>query len=219
MVKLTGPMFGLSASGRLGDVLQYNTTARDTVGGRRRNPTQPRTRPQRATRLYMSMLATAWSAITSADQASWDAHPSRDQLSRYHAYLKHNANRYKNLPGVATGMATLDVYPSTRYPTTIDSLPGFTSDTSWTQTPGTLTHNFHVWTTKDNWIYIYHLNTHLGPLPTYADIVQAVQVTTTGDYSVRMTNLDAGQQDLRILRISRSGQMHNATKNKLVTIT
>lgn len=219
MVKTYAPFMSLTASGRFGECIQYAETRRVTVAGRRRHPKQPRTRKQLATRLYMSLLARAWSTNSDADHATWDNHPTRDRLSRYHAYLKHNANRYKNLPGRATGMAELDVYPSTRYPTSIDTAPGFTTGHSFDQTPGTLTHHFTVTATNDNWIYIYHLNVNSGPLPTYADIVQAVVVQTTGSYTVRMTGLDAGDSRLRIFRISRSGKTFDTPTTFFFTIT
>lgn len=94
MARPTAPLLSLSASGTLAGNLVYSSWHGRPYVKRRSTPRDPRSVAQLASRALMRFLAHAWSTRTAAEHATWDAHPDRPKLSRYHCYLAYNADRW-----------------------------------------------------------------------------------------------------------------------------
>jgi len=108
MARPTAPLLSLSASGTLAHSLIYSNWKGRPYTKRRVTPRDPRTVPQLASRALMRFLQFRWPGLTSAQLATWDAHPDRQALSRYHCFLKYNADRWAHYKG-----------PSAAYPASL----------------------------------------------------------------------------------------------------
>lgn len=205
MVKLIGPLQSTYASGTLGRLLEYSQHPRGPRAGRRRNPKQPRTLAQRSTRIFMAWLARAWSTIDVADKATWKNSPWIQSLSPYHCYLKHNVNRYKQISGDILTASHLPIYPTTSFPSTIDTAQANMSTVGFTTTSTSILHEFNVHDVKQNWVCIWHYNVDHGPLPTYRDVVGAETVDHNANFRILIKNLAAGPSRLRVWPISKTG--------------
>jgi hypothetical protein len=205
MVRCKRPFYASTATGKLGDPIQFAQTARGTVAGKRRRPKQPRTLAQRATRIYMRFLAGEWANLPAAQQASWDAHPIADHTSRYHAYLSHNANAYKNLAGALDAQQNADWYPTAIYPPPKDTLGHFWLYHGYTAASGEITVDMGDWNHRDGWLLFFHIATAAEPLPVYGNLVYLTADAAPGHNFYRIQNLPAGSHTFYWNRNAHSG--------------
>jgi hypothetical protein len=212
------PLLSNQASGKLGSEIQFAHSKGRAIAGRRRYPRQPRTLAQRAPRLFIPGIARLWSTLTTAQKLSWEPLADELNLPLYHAYLKHNANRYKNLNGNGFGHTGEPFYPLAIYPA------DYSTDYCWAYTISmtglslAADHKFEIWDLLDNFVFTWHLSTPSEFWPTYTNLVHVWQPPAIGIHTVRIPNLPAGPKVLRLVRTSRTGKCADTSLNFPVTI-
>lgn len=93
MVKLTGPLMSLLASGLVKTGLQMVQVGQSAHLVKPHRPRTTYTRSQKALRSYVDALAKAWSIWPPSWKYGWNHHPRAVVSSAYHAYLWENHRR------------------------------------------------------------------------------------------------------------------------------
>lgn len=97
MVKLTGPLISIEASGTLGKLLTYNQQPRGTTLRKKPQPKHPRTGAQVAVQSALTFVTQQWSSLNQAEQDTWDDPIFVDAVSPYTNYVKFNCQRIRRL--------------------------------------------------------------------------------------------------------------------------
>ena len=205
MTLLTGPLMSDEARGTLADLLTYSRRRGRNVAGRRNNPKQPQTEAQRATRIYVAWLTRAWAAISADRKKTWHNFADTPLLSPYHAYLSHNVNRMKNMPGLWTNPAVFENWPGQAYPVTRSGLAANINTLPMTPGKGYADFNVQVLDKRDNWGFaIFRV---LGPdqPATYRRLVAIATVQTNGLHTIRIANLAPGLNKFYCQRFTTDG--------------
>jgi len=205
MTLLTGPLLSEQARGTLAGLLTFSRRRGRNVAGRRNHPKQPRTEAQRATRLFMTWLTKAWAEISAADQASWLNFDETPLLSPYHAYLKHNIDRFKNLPGLWTNPAVFPNWPGQSFPVGRAGL--YADANGWTLTgeSGAATFRFNITDKRDNWGYAFFRVAWPAEPAIYRRLVHIATVQTNGLHAIHIANLAPGPITLYCQRFTVDG--------------
>ncbi len=205
MVKLKRPLLSTAASGPLSGILDYSTRRRGAIAGAHRVPAQPRTQPQRATRLWMTWLTKQWKTFTAEEQASWNsAYPFTD-LSPYHAYLRHNTSRLNNLPGDLSPPNQMHAWPTKAYPAA--ETGDYGTFRNWSVTPGP---GYLEWKRDNNLIrqqwsmFLFHITAE-NPGASIRNLVSAETSDQPTTYITRITNLPPGYCLLKLAIITTTG--------------
>ena len=106
MVKVSGPMFSLAASGSLADAITFSTNKGRPYVRERVIPSNPKSGAQLGRRAMFTFLTQAWAAITTVKKATWQDLADEIVSSPFNAYLKANLQRWHNFltPGMASTM-------------------------------------------------------------------------------------------------------------------
>jgi len=96
MVKLTGPMFSMTASGTIGNTLTYSVWKGRAYARQRVIPSNPKSAGQTGMRAMFSFLSKQWTGLTAPDQATFDDDAEAKSISSFNSYMKLNMDRWKN---------------------------------------------------------------------------------------------------------------------------
>lgn len=206
MAKLTSPFFSSSASGRIGNLLAVQAGARGTYIGRRRNPSQPRTFEQTATRRYMAFLAQSWSSLTDEEKATWSKHPAASSLPPYHAYLQENANRFKVLHSEFLAPNNDNDFPTPTYPATRDTDEGGLSNYFFSGDRDDVWLQYRCLPLNDNWCTIICYVPSSEPIATYGRLAHIELTLDTDVHRYHMLPAPDWAWRLWTIRISRTGK-------------
>lgn len=107
MARVTGPLFSMSASGQLGKAIVFTEWKGRPVVRAYAIPANPRSQAQRYTRSMMTFLSKAWTNLSAAEQAGWDAGAASLSISPFNEYVRVNMDYWKqqNGPIVTPGQA------------------------------------------------------------------------------------------------------------------
>lgn len=95
MVKLTGPLISIEASGTLAKLLTYNQQPRGTTLRKKPQPKHPRTKAQVAVQAALTFVTQQWKNRSQAEQDTWDHPDFIDAVSAYTNYVKFNCQRIR----------------------------------------------------------------------------------------------------------------------------
>lgn len=101
MVKVSGPMFSMSAAGTLGDAITFAQWKGRAYVRERVKPANPKSDKQLSVRAMLQFLSTDWNQITSGDKATWNAMADADVVSAFNAYIGANLKSWRNFQGVS----------------------------------------------------------------------------------------------------------------------
>lgn len=97
MVKLTGPMFSMSARGTIGNAATYATSIKGTSYAKRKpRPRNPQTRAQIAQRQMFSFISKNWFRISQVNQAAWESQARIYQASRFTAFTRTSLDNWRS---------------------------------------------------------------------------------------------------------------------------
>lgn len=91
MTRVTGPMFSLTASGTLGDVITYSNWKGLPYVRSRVIPANPQTSSQVSVRNTLTAGVSAWrlnASVPAASRTSWDFYASGTGMSGFNRYIK-----------------------------------------------------------------------------------------------------------------------------------
>jgi hypothetical protein len=95
MATTRGPLFSRSASGTLGDLLNYSPTRRATTARIARRPAAQTSVEQRATTILVKWLQQQWNLISQSDRDTWNAIAATRNLSPNQSYIQINYANYR----------------------------------------------------------------------------------------------------------------------------
>jgi hypothetical protein len=95
MVKLTGPMMSITASGTFAKTMTFAAWKGRAYSRQRVIPTNPKTASQLGVRAMMKFLATAWASIATLSKATYDAAAAARSISSYNQYISENLARWQ----------------------------------------------------------------------------------------------------------------------------
>jgi hypothetical protein len=91
LTRVTGPMFSLTASGTIGDVITYSNWKGLAYVRSRVIPSNPQTDAQTSIRNTMTGGVSAWrddASVPAASRSSWDYYASGTGMSGFNRYIK-----------------------------------------------------------------------------------------------------------------------------------
>lgn len=94
MAGVRGPLFGLDASGSIGDAITFSKWKGRAYVRIKATPSNPQSPGQVSTRAMMKFLTQAWANIDPADQAAWETLAAAGNYSTFNAYVKFNMDRW-----------------------------------------------------------------------------------------------------------------------------
>lgn len=96
MVKLTGPLMSLAASGTIADAVTFSSWKGRSYAREHVIPSNPKSGDQVSMRAMLTFLAQEWDGLTAASKATWQAPAAADSISPFNAFLKTNLQRWPN---------------------------------------------------------------------------------------------------------------------------
>lgn len=206
MVKLKAPLGSTEARGTLAGLVTFSNRRGRHVAGVAARPAQPRTEAQRATRIYMTWLTRRWADISPHRKITWLNFADTPLLSPYHAYVSHNIQRFKNLPGLDAGVSTIPNWPGQAYPVGVTGTVGnFTGETT-TPGEGFLDFTRNVTSIAQQWGYAYFHITAEHPKPVYRNLARIETVQIPGWKTTRIENLPPGPCTIKFIRFTTDGK-------------
>ena len=91
MTRVTGPMFSLTASGTIGDVITFSNWKGLAYTRSRVIPQNPKTDPQTSIRNTMAAGVSCWNSGSNCDatsKASWEVYASGTGMSGFNRFVK-----------------------------------------------------------------------------------------------------------------------------------
>ncbi|MBW7998482.1 MAG: hypothetical protein FVQ81_18300 [Candidatus Glassbacteria bacterium] len=96
MVKVSGPMFSLAASGSLAKTITFATWKGRPYARELVTPANPKSGLQTGMRSMFGFLSQYWTNVSAASQTSWDAQAEQITASGFNAYMRFNQRLWRN---------------------------------------------------------------------------------------------------------------------------
>lgn len=116
MVKLTGPIQSLAASGSIAKAVTVSNWKGRQYLKRHETPRDPHSGAQLANRAMMRFLVEQWPTLTSANHQTWNQLAAQTNIAAYSAFLGHNLERFNRYAS-----------PTKNYPASEQNQPGLYS--------------------------------------------------------------------------------------------
>lgn len=100
MARVQGPLFSLSASGKLGGAVVYSSWKGRAYVRELVRPANPKTEKQLSVRAMMRFISQEWADIGSTPQDTWGDLADAEVISTFNAYIKQNLKRWRNFLGI-----------------------------------------------------------------------------------------------------------------------
>ncbi len=96
MVKLTGPMFSMTASGSIAKAVTYSSWKGRAYARQRVIPANPRSGPQTGMRAMLKFLSQEWTNLSIAEKADWTTRAASTVISNFNAFVGYNQSRWRS---------------------------------------------------------------------------------------------------------------------------
>jgi len=162
MVKLTGPIQSLAASGSIAKAITASSWKGRQYLKRRPVPEDPQSPAQIAQRAMVTFLSTVWSTLSHADQATWSEVAASTQVPPYNAFLGYNLDRLHTVRG-----------PTKKYPAAEEGTVGTPAGAEplCTNAVHSIHTNFWFSDQDDVWGYILMSRQEAGDPPDLTNLV------------------------------------------------
>ena len=163
MVRLTGPMFSLTASGKFGKAIVYSIWKGIAYARMLVTPANPRSAAQVSMRAMMAFLAQEWDGISAGNKATWETRAEDNGYSPFNAFTSVNMSRWDLYQGPGQVDPITDTGPTALAPTT-------------TPTSGVkqITLSIADGATPPNWGWLIHRSLSTGFTPGRATAVAVI---------------------------------------------
>ena len=115
MVKLSGPMFSLDASGTIGGTVTFSKWKGRNYARERVIPANPKSGAQLGRRGMFKFLTQAWASVAAVDQATWQDLADQLIAAPFNAFISENMKDWHNF------LAPCEATPATRIGTPSDN--------------------------------------------------------------------------------------------------
>lgn len=194
MVKVTGPMMSIDASGTLAKTLVFGKWKGRNVVRSHAIPANPKTAGQVSTRAMMKFLSQSWTNLTTAQKATFDELAATYAISPFNAYVRENMNRWTQFEG-----PTVEIGSVANTPPTLGAL-------TVTDGVGELTVSQAITTASDMWGVLFMASTTTAYTPVKSDLKLGVYGVVTPVAGV-ITGLAAGTWFIRTAGIAEDGTL------------
>lgn len=181
MVKLTGPLFSMGASGTIGKTITYAKKGGTAYARQRVVPFNPKSAPQSGFRTMWKFLSQNWAGIDTTQQNTWQALADSLSGQKFNAYMHGNQKQWQQF---GTPSQT---YPNPRTGTvatvTANIVAGQVGQVSGFFTPNVL---------GDNWGLIMFRSQQTGFTTAVSNAVITILVDSTGQKTWVDSPLEAG---------------------------
>lgn len=96
MVKVSGPMMSMDASGKLGDAVVFSKWKGRNYVRQLVKPANPKSGLQTGMRAMFGFLAQRWAILSAPNKASWDALAAQIVASPFNAYMRQNQRFWRD---------------------------------------------------------------------------------------------------------------------------
>jgi len=208
MVKLTGPLQSLAATGSIANLLTFQKTRQGTMVKMKTTPHDAKSDLQIGIRAMVAALISDWHLITTARQATWQTLADENHLTLYQAFLSYNMSRWRQFKS-----------PSQTYPaTTAGTLSNYTI-TAPVGGQGTITHKIAVTLLNDGWGFSCHRVPPPWSAFRLANTKRILMMHDTGIQSVTEYGVEPGTYKIRYKHINRLGRYPDSIGEWGVTVT
>ena len=167
MVKLSGPMFSLGASGSLAKTITFATWKGRPYARELVTPANPKSGLQVGMRSMFGFLSQEWTFLTVGEQASWDALAEQLVASAFNGYMQRNQKFWRNFSS-----------PSKDESRTETGTLGATPSTSAVAGVRSVTVTASVVTANDNWGVIIYRDLTTAFVPALSNAIKVGRVRT-----------------------------------------
>ena len=176
MVKVTGPMFSLNASGTLADAVTFSNWKGRQYVRQRVIPANPKSDAQMGRRVMFGFLAQEWAGLPDGEKPAFKDLAENLNVSRFNAYVQFNMNRW----GLFTG-------PSQQYPATETGTIGVPSPLQFFWSGNQVICDSTAFTVNDNWGCVLHIYNETGFTPGIANARVVIPKTDVAGLSIAWT--------------------------------
>ena len=167
MVKVSGPMMSLDASGKLGDAIVFSKWKGRNYVRQLVKPSNPKSGLQTGMRAMWGYLSQRWVDLSAGEQATWE--PLAEQLvaSPFNAYMRQNQRFWRDFTA-----------PAKFFAHNANDNIGITPTNSATDGVRSITISTELATVNDNWGMIVFKSTTTGFTPSLSNAVKVLLVDT-----------------------------------------
>ncbi len=160
MVKVTGPLFSITASGSLAKAVTFSTWKGRAYVRQRVIPANPQSGPQTGMRSMLKFLSQEWTNLSVAEKADWTTRAAATVISNFNAFVAYNQSRWR----------------SYKNPSKLDPADeAGTSPTAPTTTPTGGIRQIQLsildGVNAPDWAYVIHRSTVTGFTPAFSNVV------------------------------------------------
>ena len=194
MVKVSGPMFSLGASGSIGKTLTYAIWKGRAYVRQLVIPTNPRSAGQTGMRSMFKFLSKQWKNLDAGEKTSYDADAAAREISPFNSFMKLNMDRWKNYMPPSKDFAAAEA--STPLTVTTMTLAGGEAYVNIELTPSAAT---------DIWGFEIYREDAAITDPNNSNTVAVIQADGANLVEYNDTGLDAGTYHYRAAVINDDG--------------
>lgn len=168
MVKLTGPMFSLTASGKFGKAIVYSIWKGIAYARMLIIPSNPNTDAQQSFRAMMTFLSQIWNGLTAANKVTWNGLAEVEGYSPFNGFCSINMSRWDLYDG-----------PGKEYPVADTGAGGLAPTTTPTSSVKQVSLSIADGATPPDWGWLIHRSLTTGFTPGRGTLIAAVERTAT----------------------------------------
>ena len=181
MVKVTGPMMSLGASGALAGAVVFSTWKGRPYVRELVKPANPRSGGQVGVRAMFKYLSQIWAGLTAGNKATWESRADDKVISPFNAFMGYNQARWRNFLGITK-----------EDPATAAGTEGIWGVATATAGVRQITVLHPLTTANDQWALGIHRAAGTGFDVSFANCIAIIEAITPGDIIYVDTPLAAG---------------------------
>lgn len=169
MVKLTGPLFSITASGSLAKAVTYSSWKGRAYARQRVIPANPQSGPQTGMRAMLKFLSQEWTNLSVAEKADWTTRAASTVISNFNAYVAYNQARWRSYKNPSKLDPAAETGTAPGAPTT-------------TPTGGIRQIQLSIadHASAPDWAYVIHRSTTTGFTPAFSNVVAVTPWDNSG---------------------------------------
>lgn len=208
MVKVTGPMMSMSASGTLGQTLTFARRGGTAYVRQHVIPHNPKTAPQTGNRAMWRFLSQNWAAIPQVDKDTWAALAASKSGQNFNAYMAKNQTDWKQF-----------LTPEQTYPRSSTGTPGTVTLNQTQGSVGQTNGILQLSVAADNWGAVIHRSATPAFTPSVSNCVLVILANAASVFSWVDTPVAAGTWHYQIALFTDEGIKDSYQAETTATVT
>ncbi len=163
MVKVTGPLFSITASGSLAKAVTFSSWKGRAYVRQRVIPANPQSGPQTGMRAMLKFLSQEWTNLSDAEKDDWTTRAASTVISTFNAYVSYNQSRWRSYNN-----------PSKLDPADETGTPPDAPTTTPTGGIRQIQLSIADGAAAPDWAYVIHRSTTTGFTPAFSNVIAIV---------------------------------------------